>query len=101
MVGVVSTSDLDAPLGARRTFVQFSSAFCRPCRATRQVLERVAATTDGVVHVELDVADARGLAEAFEVAQTPTVLVLDETGVVLHRLVGVPTVAAARAVVAG
>ncbi|HUX71009.1 MAG TPA: thioredoxin family protein [Cellulomonadaceae bacterium] len=97
----MSTSDLDAPLGARRTFVQFSSAFCRPCRATRQVLERVAATTDGVVHVELDVADARGLAEAFEVAQTPTVLVLDETGVVLHRLVGVPTVAAARAVVAG
>ena len=96
---MVSASDLDAPLGAHRTFVQFSSAFCRPCRATRQVLERVAATTDGVVHVERDVAAAPGLAEAFEVAQTPTVLVLDETGAVLHRLVGVPTVAAARAVV--
>ncbi|MHB1489859.1 thioredoxin [mine drainage metagenome] len=98
---MLSASDLGAPLGARRTFVQFSSAFCRPCRVTRQVLERVAATTDGVAHVELDVAAALGLAEAFEVAQTPTVLVLDETGAVLHRLVGVPTMAAARAVVVG
>ncbi len=96
----MSAGDLDFPLGARRTFVQFSSAFCRPCSATRQVLERVAATTDGVVHVELDVAAAPGLAEAFEIAQTPTVLVLDASGSVLHRLVGVPSVAAARAVVA-
>lgn len=90
-------SDVGAPLGARLTFVQFSSAFCGPCRATRRVLERVAATSDGVVHLELDVVSDQGLAESLQIAQTPTVLVLDGTGAVRHRLTGVPTMAAARA----
>ncbi|MCR6491299.1 thioredoxin family protein [Cellulomonas sp. P24] len=95
----LSASELGAPLGERLTFVQFSSAFCGPCRMTRQVLERVAATSDGVVHLELDVVRDQDLAETLEIVQTPTVLVLDGTGAVRHRLTGVPTVAAARALV--
>src|SRR3712207_2524161 len=41
-------------LGARATLVQFSSAFCAPCRTTRAVLADVAQREAGVNHVELD-----------------------------------------------
>ena len=34
--------DLGISLGERATLVQFSTAFCQPCRATRQVLTGVA-----------------------------------------------------------
>ncbi len=41
-------------LGERATLLQFSSAFCAPCRTTRVVLADVAAGQPGVVHVEVD-----------------------------------------------
>ena len=41
-------------LGERATLLQFSSAFCAPCRATRRVLGDVAAATPGVVHIDVD-----------------------------------------------
>src|SRR4051812_8269882 len=47
-------ADLDHPLGERATLLQFSSAFCAPCRATRRVLGEVADLVPGVAHVELD-----------------------------------------------
>src|SRR5262245_8132282 len=52
-----STDPLLAELGVRPgavTLLQFSSAFCAPCRATRVVLAEVARTTEGVAHVEVD-----------------------------------------------
>lgn len=88
------------PLGAAATFVQLSSAFCAPCRATRRILERVVATTEGVVHVEVDVADRADLAERFAVTQTPTVVLLDGGGRPVARVTGVPSLAQARAAVA-
>lgn len=88
------------PLGASATFVQLSSAFCAPCRTTRRVLERVVATADGVAHVEVDVADRPDLAERFGVTETPTVVVLDASGVPVGRATGVPSLAQARAAVA-
>jgi thiol-disulfide isomerase/thioredoxin len=92
--------ELDLPIGARATFVQFSSAFCTPCRTTRRVLERVVATTDGVAHVELDIADRLALGERLGITATPTVLVLDADGVVRSRATGAPTLAQARAALA-
>jgi thiol-disulfide isomerase/thioredoxin len=50
----ISWADLGQPLGTRATLVQFSSAFCAPCRATRQILAEVAGMTTGVAHVEID-----------------------------------------------
>jgi thiol-disulfide isomerase/thioredoxin len=91
---------LRRPLGERATFLQLSSGFCAPCRATRRVLERVVATSEGVAHVEVDVADRADLAERFAVTQTPTVLVLDRDGAVVVRATGVPSLAQARAAVA-
>ena len=41
-------------LGERATLLQFSSAFCAPCRATRRVLGEVAGLVPGVTHVEVD-----------------------------------------------
>ena len=34
----LTAADLQHELGPRATLVQFSSAFCAPCRATRQIL---------------------------------------------------------------
>ena len=51
---VLGPDDLGAPLGERATLVQFSTAFCQPCRATRRVLADVSATVPGVAHVEVD-----------------------------------------------
>lgn len=98
--GALSAADLGRPLGRDVTFLQLSSGFCAPCRATRRVLERVVDTGDGVAHVEVDVADRPDLAERFAVTQTPTVVVLDAAGAPVARVTGVPTLAAARATVA-
>lgn len=93
-------AELGVPLGTRATLVQFSSTFCAPCRATRRILERAVATTDGVRHVELDVADHLALGEDLRIEVTPTVLVLDPDGVVVRRAQGVPTLAQVRSALA-
>ena len=38
---VLTAAELGAELGERATLVQFSSAFCSPCRATRTLLRDV------------------------------------------------------------
>jgi thioredoxin-like negative regulator of GroEL len=96
----LTAEDLRRPLGRDATFLQLSSGFCAPCRATRRVLERVVATQDGVAHVEVDVTDRADLAERFGVTETPTVVVLDADGAPVVRVAGVPSLAQARAVVA-
>jgi thiol-disulfide isomerase/thioredoxin len=93
----LTAGDLGVPLGERATVVQFSSTFCAPCRATRHVVERAVATTDGVAHVDLDVAEHTALGERLGIDVTPTVLVLDPTGGVARRASGVPTLAQVRA----
>ncbi|WP_280718992.1 thioredoxin family protein [Kitasatospora sp. MAP5-34] len=77
-------------LGARATLVQFSSAFCQPCRATRRVLAEVAEMVDGVAHVEIDAEEQLELVRRLEILRTPTVLVLDAAGRVVRRAVGQP-----------
>ncbi|MFI7274586.1 TlpA family protein disulfide reductase [Streptomyces sp. NPDC049879] len=77
-------------LGRRATLVQFSSAFCRPCHATRRVLGEVAAMVDGVVHAEVDAESHLALVRGLGVTATPTVLVLDAGGRVVRRAAGQP-----------
>jgi len=96
---VLTAADLDVPLGRRATVVQFSSTFCVPCRATRLVLDRLVATTTGVAHVELDIADHLALGERLGIVSTPTVLILDAHGAERRRATGAPTLAQARAAV--
>lgn len=83
--------DLGAPLGERATLVQFSSAFCAPCRATRQVLGQVSGLVPGVTAVEIDAEAELDLVRRVGVLRTPTVLVLDASGRIVERASGAPT----------
>ena len=77
-------------LGERATLVQFSSAFCRPCVAARQVLSDVAGRVPGVRHVEVDAESHLQLIRELGIASTPTTLLLDGAGVERRRATGVP-----------
>ena len=80
----------DAALGERATLVQFSSAFCAPCRTTRTLLADVADRHDGVAHVEVDAEQHLDLVRRLDVRRTPTTLVLDADGHEITRAAGAP-----------
>lgn len=81
---------LDGRLGARATVVQFSTAFCQPCRATRRILEEVTAMVPGVTHVEIDAEDNLDLVRVLDIRRTPTVMFLDAGGVLRKHASGLP-----------
>ena len=82
--------DLGSALGERATLVQFSSAFCAPCRATRVLLADIASRTPGVVTIEIDAEERLELTRRLNILRTPTVLVLDAEGRVTRRASGLP-----------
>ena len=86
----LAAADLGVPLGERATLVQFSSAFCAPCRATKVVLDEVTGMVEGVAHVEIDAEAHLDLVRRMDVRRTPTVLVLDSDGLVRVRAAGAP-----------
>jgi thiol-disulfide isomerase/thioredoxin len=86
----LDAAELGAELGERATLVQFSSAFCAPCRATRRVLDEVAGLVPGVTHVEIDAEAHLDLVRRLDILKTPTVLVLDADGRVVRRATGQP-----------
>ena len=75
---------------ARATLLQFSSAFCAPCRALRRVSAEVAAMVPGVRHVEVDAESHLDAVRALHVWRTPTLFVLDADGRIRRRATGVP-----------
>src|SRR5215472_18282072 len=87
---VLTESDLGHPLGGRATLVQFSTAFCAPCRATRVILADVASLVDGVTHVEIDAESHLDLVRRLDIRRTPTVLVLGADGRIARRGSGQP-----------
>ncbi|WP_456846928.1 thioredoxin family protein [Cellulomonas sp. P5_C6] len=84
----LTPAQLGAPLGARATFVQFSSEVCAPCRRTHAVLAQLVTERDGLSHVEMDVVEHLDLVRRFGIMRTPTTLLLDADGVVVGRLSG-------------
>ncbi|MFJ8033581.1 MULTISPECIES: thioredoxin family protein [unclassified Streptomyces] len=86
----LGAAELGGELGERATLVQFSSAFCAPCRATRRILGEVAGMVPGVTHLEIDAEDRLALVRELEILKTPTVLVLDAEGRVVRRATGQP-----------
>lgn len=87
---VLGATELGQPLGDQATLLQFSSAFCAPCRATKVVLADVATMVPGVVHIEVDAESHLDLVRQLDVTRTPTVLVLDSTGRIRTRATGAP-----------
>ena len=88
---VLAGTPYDAARGERGTLLQFSSAFCAPCRATRQVLSAATADSVGVAHVEVDAEQHLDLVRRLGITRTPTTLVLDGQGAEIARATGAPT----------
>ncbi len=87
---LLDAGELGVPLGAVATLVQFSTAFCQPCRATRRILDEVSSMVEGVVHVEIDAEAHLELVRRLDIRRTPTVIILDREGIVRKRASGLP-----------
>jgi thiol-disulfide isomerase/thioredoxin len=77
--------------GGPVTLLQFSSAFCAPCRATRAACRQLAGDREGVRHVEVDAESRLDAVRALGVWRTPTVFVIDAAGRIVARVTGQPT----------
>jgi thiol-disulfide isomerase/thioredoxin len=78
-------------LGERATLLQFSSAFCAPCRAARRVLGDVADMAPGVVHLEVDAEQHLDVVRRLGILRTPPTIVLSAAGAEVTRASGAPT----------
>ncbi len=90
---VLAGTSYDVERGERATLLQFSSAFCAPCRATRRTLADVAGAVPGVRHVEVDAEAHLDLVRSLGILRTPTTLVLDGHGREVTRASGAPQAA--------
>jgi len=86
----ISAADIGSELGSRVTLVQFSSAFCTPCRATRALLTDITADLSDVKHIDIDAEKNLDLVRRLDIRSTPTTLVLDRKGNEVGRAVGAP-----------
>ena len=86
----ISAADIGSELGSRVTLVQFSSAFCTPCRATRALLTDITADLSDVKHIDIDAEKNLDLVRRLDIRSTPTTLVLDKSGNEVGRAVGAP-----------
>ena len=73
------------PEEADLTVVQFSTAFCGPCRATKARLQQLRTTRPGLAYVHVDAESHLDEVRALEVRSTPTLFFLDRAGSVLGR----------------
>ena len=83
-------NEIGGEFGSRATFVQFSSAFCTPCRATRALLSDITADLDDVKHIEIDAEKNLDLVRKLDIRSTPTTLVLNSEGIEVGRAIGAP-----------
>ena len=88
--GIISEEMISVPLGSRATLVQFSSAFCTPCRATRALLESVTEDLHDVTYIDIDAEDNLELVRELNILSTPTTLILNSLGHEVGRAVGAP-----------
>lgn len=86
----ISPQEIGHGLGDKATLLQFSTAFCAPCRTTKVILAKTADAIDGVAHIEIDAESHLELVRRLDIRRTPTTLVLDAQGRVQNRAVGVP-----------
>lgn len=86
----ISESMIGGALGSTATLVQFSSAFCTPCRATRVLLENIVAGMPDVAHVEVDAEAQLDLVRQLNILSTPTTLIVNSQGLEVGRAVGAP-----------
>ena len=78
---LITPVKIGAEFGERATLLQFSSAFCTPCRATKVLLGQVVQDFPGIKHVEIDAESNLELVRELNIKSTPTTLVLDSSGI--------------------
>ncbi len=78
------------PGAADLTVVQFSTAFCGPCRATRARLQQLVRTRPGLAYVHVDAESHLDAVRALDVRSTPTLFLLDRAGRLVGRRAGAP-----------
>jgi glutaredoxin len=93
--GPVGGGDVFERLGVRPgdadlTVVQFSTAFCGPCRATKARLQQLQATRPGLATVQVDAESHLEEVRELDVRRTPTLFYLDRAGRLIGRSSGAP-----------
>lgn len=81
---------IGTPLGSKATMVQFSSAFCSPCRATKVLLEHMVETMPEIHYAHIDAESHLELVRKLDIRSTPTTLFLNSEGVEVGRAMGTP-----------
>lgn len=81
---------LGEELGSRATMVQFSSAFCTPCKATHALLTQMVTSMEDVKHIHIDAESHLELVRQLDIRSTPTTLFLNSEGVEVGRAAGTP-----------
>jgi thiol-disulfide isomerase/thioredoxin len=78
------------PADAELTVVQFSTAFCAPCRATRARLQQLQATRPGLAYVDIDAEENLAAVRELDIRRTPTLFYLGRDGRLIGRSSGAP-----------
>ncbi|MDA0217927.1 MAG: thioredoxin family protein [Actinobacteria bacterium] len=88
--GALTSAVIGQELGTRASLLQFSSAFCTPCRATRVLITDVIEGLEGVAHIDIDAESHLELVRKLDIRSTPTTLFLDRNGIEKGRAIGAP-----------
>ena len=86
----LSAAVLGEELGSRATMVQFSSAFCTPCRATHALLSQMVIPMEDVKHIHIDAESHLELVRTLDIRSTPTTLFINKDGIEVGRAAGTP-----------
>ena len=78
------------PAAADLTVVQFSTAFCGPCRTTKARLEHLRTTRPRLAYVHVDAESHLDEVRELDVRRTPTLFYLDREGQLIGRSSGAP-----------
>ncbi|NBU57882.1 MAG: thioredoxin [Actinobacteria bacterium] len=86
----MTEATLGEALGSRATMVQFSSAFCAPCRATHSLLSQMVIAMNDVKHIHIDAESHLELVRELDIRSTPTTLFINAQGIEVGRAAGTP-----------
>ncbi len=86
----LSAEVLGQELGSRATMVQFSSAFCAPCKATHALLSQMVIPMHDVKHIHIDAESHLELVRQLDIRSTPTTIFLNREGIEVGRAAGTP-----------
>jgi thioredoxin-like negative regulator of GroEL len=78
------------PTAADLTVVQFSTAFCGPCRTTKARLQQLQTTRPGLAVVHVDAESHLDEVRELDVRRTPTLFYLGRDGQLIGRSSGAP-----------